>query len=615
MAFIESGKTKPSYDVIIVGSGAAGGQSAYTLTMGGAKVLMLEAGRKYDPAEETPMLSTPKQAPLRAAGTPDKPFGFFDATVDGGWTVPNEPYVVKRSRHGNQWQEASDISLATTDQNFMWWRPRMLGGRTNHWGRIALRMGPYDFKPRERDGLGIDWPFNYSDLARYYDKVEALIGVYGTNEGLENTPNSSPGILLPPPKPRAYELLIHKACKGLNIPVIPAHLAILTQLLDHQRVSAMLHPDHSEAAKLSSEAMKQRLACIWATPCGRGCAIKANYQSTTVHLPPALASGRLDIVTNAMVREVTLDRNGKANGVIYIDKKTRQEKRAQARVVVLAASGCESARILLNSKSKLFPHGLANSSGKVGRFLMDTVGSDLTGQIPALENCPAYNEDGASGMHMYMPWWLYREQLSHKIDFPRGYHIEIGGGREMPHTGTFSGLEGFTGGSYGRKLKEDARRYYGSFVGFAGRGEMIPNEDSYCEIDPDKKDAYGIPVLRFHFKWSEHETRQAAHMQKTFADIIEAMGGKVVGKPQPDGRKAIAPGGSIIHEVGTTCMGSSPKQSVLNQFSQAWDVKNLFVTDGGPFVSNADKNPTLTIMANAWRSCDYLLSEMKKGNI
>ena len=185
----------------------------------------------------------------------------------------------------------------------------------------------------------------------------------------------------------------------------------------------------------------------------------------------------------------------------------------------------------------------------------------------------------------------------------------------MPEVGTFSGLEQFTGGSYGKKFKEDARRYYGSFMYFAGRGEMIPNEDSYCELDPNKKDAWGIPVLRFHFKWSDHELKQAAHMQKTFAEIIRAMGGKLLTPAQTDGAKAIGAGGSVIHEVGTTCMGADPKNSVLNQFCQAWDVKNLFVTDGGPFVSNADKNPTLSIMANAWRSCDYLAGELKKGNL
>jgi choline dehydrogenase-like flavoprotein len=491
----------------------------------------------------------------------------------------------------------------------------MLGGRTNHWARFSFRMGPYDFKPKSRDGLGIDWPMTYEDLAPYYDKVEALIGVYGSNEGLENTPNSSPGILLPPPKPRANELLTKKFCAKLGIPVVPAHVAILSQKQDHNKIPAMLHPDNPKAAHALANNMQSRLACFWATSCGRGCSIKANYQSTTVHLPPALASGNLDIITDAMVREVTIDGSGKATGVHYIDKTTGKEMQAKARVVVLAASGCESARILLNSKSKLFPNGLANSSGKVGRYLMDTVGASLSGQIPALENCPPHNEDGASVMHMYMPWWLYKEQAAHKMDFPRGYHIEFGGGRRMPEANTFNGLEYFTSGSYGKKFKEDARRYYGSFVGFAGRGEMIPNEDSYCEIDPERKDAYGIPVLRFHWKWSEHEIKQAAHMQKTFAEIIEAMGGKVLGMPQTDGTKAIQPGGAIIHEVGTTCMGSDQKNSVLNQYCQAWDVKNLFVTDGGPFVSNADKNPTLTIMANAWRACDYLAGEMKKGNI
>src|SRR6266849_4460933 len=210
MPFIEAtavdGRT---YDVIVVGSGAAGGQSAYTLTMEGARVLMLEAGRKYDPARETPMFQTPELAPLRDSSTPDKPFGFYDATIDGGWRVPKEPYRVRTfPKDDGEWHDGGD-----EDKNFMWWQPRMLGGRTNHWGRIALRMGPYDFKPRSRDGMGIDWPYNYEDLAPYYDKVESLIGVYGSNEGLENTPDSSPGVLLPPPKARATELLTQKFCK------------------------------------------------------------------------------------------------------------------------------------------------------------------------------------------------------------------------------------------------------------------------------------------------------------------------------------------------------------------------------------------------------------------
>jgi choline dehydrogenase-like flavoprotein len=201
------------------------------------------------------------------------------------------------------------------------------------------------------------------------------------------------------------------------------------------------------------------------------------------------------------------------------------------------------------------------------------------------------------------------------MSFARGYHIEFGGGRGMPGAGAFGGLETYTKGAYGKKFKEEARRYYGSFMYFDGRGEMIPNEDSYCELDPDTVDSYGIPVLRFHWKWSSHETDQAAHMIKTFAQIVDAMGGKVQGTPQTDGTKAIAKGGQIIHEVGTVRMGSDPKTSVLNSHGQTWEVSNLYVTDGAAFTSNADKNPTLSILALAWRACDHLVDELKKGNL
>ncbi len=601
MPHIPSSKTLPSYDVIVVGSGAAGGQTAYTCVMEGAKVLMLEAGRNYDPVKETPMFQNNSQAPLRGVGTPDKQFfGFYDATVDGGWNVPGEPYTSASSDPARQ---------------FWWWRARMLGGRTNHWGRISLRNGPYDFKPRSRDGLGFDWPLSYEDVAPYYDKVEMLVGIYGDNNGLENTPDSPAGCLQPPPAMRAGEQLAKAKVKKLGVPVIPIHRAVLSEKQNADVLPQKIHPNNPRAQKLLAAAMRDRQACFWATPCGRGCSIKANYQSTTVHLPPALASGNLDIVSNAMAREVTMDANGKATGVIYIDKTTGQEHAVKGKVVVLAASSAESVRIMLNSKSARFPNGIANSSGLVGKYIMDTVGASLGGQIPALENLPLHNEDGAGGNHVYVPWWLYKEQLAGKLGFARGYHIEFSSGRQMPSMGVAAGLDAYTQGSYGRKFKEDARRYYGSFLGFAGRGEMIPNDDSFCELDPTVKDKWGIPVLRFHWKWSEHETRQAKHMQDTFAQMIEAMGGKVRAKPQADGAKAIEPGGKIIHEVGGTIMGADAKKSVTNQWCQTWDVKNLFVTDGGPFCSNADKNPTLTIMALAWRASDYLLAEMKKGNL
>lgn len=563
--------------------------AAYVLACHGVRVLMLEAGRDYDPVSETPMFQLPREAPLRGAATDDKPFGFYDATVDGGWRVPGEPYT------------------SADGVNFMWWRSRMLGGRTNHWGRISLRMGPYDFKPYSRDGHGFDWPMTYKDMAPWYDKTEAFVGVYGSNEGLENTPDSSPGILQPPPAPRAYELLTQKACKGLDVPMVPAHLAILTERQAADRLSKFLWPNNPLAQRVTRESMQGRAACYWATPCGRGCSIKANFQSPTVCLPPALATGNLTIVTDAMVREVMIDRKGRATGVHYIDKETRTDQEARADVVVLAASACESARILLNSKSSLFMDGLANNSGLVGKYLMDTVGAGVSGQIPALENLPRHPEEGASAMHMYMPWWLYDQEL----DFARGYHIEFGGGQRMPGFGAFSGIEPLTEGAYGQKFKEECRRYYGSFMHFDGRGEMIPNEDCYCEIDPDVVDEWGIPVLKFHWKWSDHEINQARHMHQTFAEIFEAMGGRVLSNVETDGARAILAPGQIIHEVGCTRMGDDPSHSVVNQYCQSWDVPNLFVMDGGPFVSNADKNPTLSIMAIAWRSSEYLVEQLR----
>jgi choline dehydrogenase-like flavoprotein len=599
MPFVTADKQQSIYDVIVVGSGAGGGQAAYTLSMDGAKVLMLEAGRNYS-ATESSMFRTPDLAPLAGVGTPDKPFGFYDATVDGGWEVPGEPYA-----------RASESDAG----RFEWWRARMLGGRTNHWGRISLRNGPYDFKPRTRDGLGYDWPIVYSDVAPYYDKVELLIGVYGSNEGLENTPNSSPGCLLPPPKPLVNDLLMAQRAKRLGVPAIPGHRAVLTQPLDFRRSPARLHPGNAKAQRILAEDMRARSPCLWATPCGYGCAVRANYQSTTVHLPPALKTGNLDITTDAMVYEVTLGSDGRANGVNFIDRLSGKQRYAAARVVILAASACESARILLNSKSAQFPQGLANSSGKVGRYLMDTVGSTVGGQIPLLESLPPLNEDAADGHQLYVPWWLYQEQLAGKLGFARGYHIEYGGGKRMPGYGTAAGLEWLTGGSYGAKFKQEVRRYYGSFVWFDGRGEMIANDQSYCEIDPSIKDRWGIPVLRFHWQWSDHERRQAAHMQKTFADIIDAMGGRTSAAVKTDGAKAIAPGGSIIHEVGGTIMGSDPKESVTNQWGQTWDVQNLFVADGGVFASNADKNPTLTIMALAWRASDHILERLRRKEL
>jgi choline dehydrogenase-like flavoprotein len=323
-----------------------------------------------------------------------------------------------------------------------------------------------------------------------------------------------------------------------------------------------------------------------------------------------------------MAREVTVDETGLATGVAYIDKGTLRENHVRARIVVVAASACESARILLNSKSSKFPQGLGNSTGNVGKYLTDSTGTGVTGFIPKMMDSVAHNEDGVGGAHLYMPWW----QDNKKLDFPRGYHIEIGGGRHMPGAGFLGSIHAYTGvessgtpiafGGYGANLKRDYRRVYGATVSFAGRGEMIPNKDTYLELDPRVVDKYGIPVLRFHFKWSDYEKKQSKHMQETFRSIIHEMGGTPLSAmPTEANDYGLAPGGRIIHELGVTRMGNDPNTSVLNKNCQAHDARNVFVADGGPFTSQADKNCTWTILALAMRTSQYIADERKKGTI
>jgi choline dehydrogenase-like flavoprotein len=555
------------YDVAIVGSGAGGGMAAHVLTKAGARVVMLEAGGWWDNARDSKMFMWPWMTPRRGAGTKERPFGEFDACI-GGWDIDGEPFT------------------RAEGTRFDWWRARMLGGRTNHWGRISLRFGPDDFKPNSRDGLGDDWPISYDDIAPYYDKVDRYVGIFGSKEGLRNHPD---GEFLPAPRPRCRELLVKKASDRLAVTCIPSRLSILTKPLNG------------------------RAACHYCGQCNRGCAVNANFTSPNVLLFPAMTTGKLTIITNAMAREVTTDDRGLATGVSYVDKASGEDKHVRARVVVLAASSCETARLLLNSKSSRNPNGLANASGIVGKYLTDTTGTSVAGFTPKLIDLPAHNCDGVGGMHVYMPWWLDNK----KLDFPRGYHIEPWGGRGVPSAGFMGGIHRYpNGGGYGAALKNDYRHLYGTTIGFDGRGEMIPNEKSYCEIDPDKKDRWGIPILRFHWEWSDHEILQVKHMQETFRALVAEMGGEVF-SPMPAKERGygISNGGSIIHEVGGVRMGTDPNSSALNAGCQAHDCKNLFVADGGPFVGQADKNPTWTILALSWRTSEGIAQIMKRNEL
>jgi choline dehydrogenase-like flavoprotein len=573
-------ETPEQYDVVIVGSGAGGGMAAHELAKAGAKVCLLEAGGYYDPADPKyiTQMRPPWESPRRGAGT-TRAFGDFDAAW-GGWQIEGEPYSV------------------ASGTEFHWFRSRMLGGRTNHWGRISLRFGPDDFKRGSLTGIGDDWPIGYDDLKPWYDKVDQLIGIFGS---VENLPNEPDGIFLPPPKPRLHELMIQKAGKNLKIPVIPSRLSILTQPINNERGS-----------------------CFYCNQCNRGCSAYADFSASSCLVIPALKTGNLTLRNQAMVREVLTDpKTGLCTGVSFIDTETLEEVSVRAKIVVLSASACESARLLLNSKSARFPNGLANSSGVIGKYLNDSTGASRSAFVPTLMDRKRYNEDGVGGMHIYTPWWLDNK----KLDFPRGYHIEYGGGLKMPGYGFGFGLETLNGqytksgaampaGGYGTRLKEDSRRFFGAYIGMAGRGEPIPLESNYCEIDPNRVDKYGIPVLRFHYKWSEHEIRQAKHMQDTFEELIQEMGGIPLGKkPGPENDYGLEAPGKIIHEIGTVRMGNNPNRSALNSWQQAHDVKNLFVTDAAPFVSQGDKNVTWTILASSMRTSNYILEQVKAGKL
>ncbi|MBT6031198.1 MAG: GMC family oxidoreductase, partial [Kordiimonadaceae bacterium] len=535
-----------NHEVIVVGSGAGGGMMVHTLTAQGVNVLLVEAGRAYDPETEAAMFQFPREAPLRDEGTPDKNSGYFDATVDGGFEVEGQPYT-------------------TEGEGFNWWRARQLGGRTHHFGRQVPRYGPDDFKSKTNTGRADDWPVSYDDMAPYYDRVETIMGLFGPDpdEATENSPQSPNHIRQKPPAPRASELIFAKACEKMGIKTMAHPTAILTS------------PLHD------------RQACFYATNCIRGCSIGAAFDSVTSYINPAKETGLLEILTNAVVYKVLMNEEGdKAIGVRYIDSNTGEHKNVYAKVVALAPAAMETSRILLNSKTDKAPDGLANSSGNVGRYLSDTTGAGLTIQIPALENCPPHNEDGVSQPHLYAPWWLHGDDkaVGGEADFSGGYKLEVspyGGGRFGPPgpNSAFRGMLIGKQGVYGKRLKDYMRSHYGSVMGIRCLGSMTVTRENRLTLDPDVKDKWGVSVPKFHWQWSDEDFRRTSHMYKSLHELAKNMGAIVVQDRFEEQRKAgklSGPGGGVNHEVGGCRMGDDPTTSVVNKYSQTHDVSNLY---------------------------------------
>ena len=538
------------HDVIVIGSGASGGMATYNLTQRGVKVLMLDAGDRFE----------------------RKNF----------WTHVNPWQWRERLREGERPPEfrlstEEQPYLTPSDQPFNLVRVWGVGGKTNIWGRVSLRMSDLDFKSAERDGWGIPWPIGYKDIAPYYDKVEQLIGVCGGEDDSDALPGSK--FHMPPPRPRCGEVIIKKAAESLGIPVVPIRRAVLTR--SHRGFPP----------------------CHHCGSCGLGCGT-ASFFNTADHLIPyALKTGNLEMVTNAVVARILVNDKGLANGVQYFDRHTGEERKVLGKVIVLGASCMDSTRILLNSKSEKYPNGIGNRSDQIGRNYCEQVRTHVRGFLPQLFGMPAPNDDGIGGAHIYIPRFNHRIHQSR--DYIRGFGIQCWGIGAHSGTNVATRLPGF-----GSKFKREVKKKYPSWVELHPYGEMLPRADNRVTVEENHADRYGVPLMKISVKYGDNERKILKHMYQMTEEILTVAGAEIL----PFDRESNDVPGTAIHEHGTCRMGEDPKLSVLNAFNQMHEVQNLFVVDGSSFATASEKNPTLTILAIAWRASDYLAEELRKGN-
>jgi choline dehydrogenase-like flavoprotein len=542
-----------SADVVVIGSGAAGGTAAYNLTQKGVKVLLLDAGEEFDRRFFwTHTLPFQGDGRLRRG---DRPPQFFLDTKEQPYLTPEgRPFELVR----------------------VWGR----GGKTNVWGRVSLRMSDLDFTAAERDGWGIAWPIRYADIAPYYDRAEQLMGVCGGSDDSDVLPGSK--VLMPAPNPRCGEVFLKKACDRLGIPMVAGRRANFTR--PHRGF----------------------VPCHYCGACGDGCDTASFFSSADHLIPQALETGNLELRANAVVARILVDDRGRASFVQYFDRKTGAERQVKARVVVLGASAMDSTRILLNSKSKRYPNGLGNGSDQLGRNFCEQQMVHVKGFLPQLYGRGYSNDDGIGGEHVYVP------RFNHRPDRPRPDYLR-GFGIQFWNTGAMTtgvdvarALPGF-----GASFKAEVKKRYPALVSLHPFGEVLPRPENRVTVDESRTDRYGVPLMKIDVSFGENERKMRAHMYETCREILSTLKAEMV----PVDTDVSDPPGSAIHEHGTCRMGRDERTSVLNGFNQMHEVANVFVVDGSAFPSASEKNPTLSIVALSWRATDYLAEQLRSGTL
>lgn len=556
------------FDAIVIGSGITGGWAAKELTEKGLQTLVLEAGRPIDPAKDYVEHVPVWKQRFRGMGDKRKSSEIQAVqTTSDGVDEWNSKFFVN---------DKENPYTTPSDKPFLWIRGRQVGGRSIMWGRQSYRWSDLDFEANLREGIAVDWPIRYQDISEWYDYVEDFIGVSGRAEGLPQLPD---GKFLPPMEFTCAEETVRDSVAthfGKERRLTIGRTAILTQ-------------PH-----------RGRAACHYCGPCSRGCITKSYFSSLNSTLPAAQATGKLTVRPHSVVHSLTFDpKTRRVSGVQVIDGQTKETVEFKAKVVFLCASALESTRILLNSKSTDFPNGLANSSGQLGRNVMDHVmGGGASGIIAGHED---KMPQGRRPNGIYMP--RFRNVKEKHPEFLRGYGFQGGAERD----GWTRGMEM---AGFGAEFKHALRQPGPWRFQFYGFGECLPNPENYVALDPEVKDAWGIPALQIVCKWRENERALLLDMSIAASEMLAAAGARDITTFVEDN----APG-LTIHEMGTARMGRDPKTSVLNAHNQAHDVQNLFVTDGACMVSSSCVNPSLTYMALTARACDYAVSQMKKGEL